>query len=67
LGSGLILFLIGGSLFSTSGAVSVSAVARGKTRIWTVETTVEFNAGEKAMPVKATPHPGPDARLRGSR
>jgi hypothetical protein len=53
----LILFLIGGSLFLYKWRVlGYPPLPEEETRIWTVETTVEFNAGDKAMPVKATLH-----------
>ncbi len=53
----LILFLIGGSLFLYKWRVlGYPLLPEDETRIWTVETTVKFDAGEKSMPVKATLH-----------
>ncbi|MDH4023029.1 MAG: UUP1 family membrane protein, partial [Gammaproteobacteria bacterium] len=53
----LILFLIGGSLFLYKWRVlGYPLLPEEETRIWTVETTVRFDAGEKSMPVKATLH-----------
>lgn len=53
----LILFLIGGSLFLYKWRVlGYPLLPEQETRIWTVETTVQFDAGEKSMPVKATLH-----------
>ncbi len=53
----LILFLIGGSLFLYKWRVlGYPLLPEDETRIWTVETTVKFDAGEKSMPVQATLH-----------
>jgi hypothetical protein len=53
----LILFLIGGSLFLYKWrGLGYPLLPEEETRIWTVETTVQFDAGEKSMPVKATLH-----------
>ncbi len=53
----LVLFLIGGSLFLYKWRVlGYPLLPEEETRIWTVETTVRFDAGEKSMPVKATLH-----------
>lgn len=53
----LVLFLIGGSLFLYKWRVlGYPVLPEEETRIWTIETTVKFDAGERSMPVKATLH-----------
>ena len=53
----LALFLIGGGLFLYKWrGLGYPLLPEEETRIWTVETTVQFDAGERAMPVKATLH-----------
>ena len=51
----LALFLIGGALFLYKWRVlGYPLLPQEETRIWTVEATIQFDAGEPAMPVKAT-------------
>ena len=51
----LALFLIGGALFLYKWRVlGYPLLPEEETRIWTVEATIQFDAGEPAMPVKAT-------------
>ena len=51
----LALFLIGGALFLYKWRVlGYPLLSQEETRIWTVEATIQFDAGEPAMPVKAT-------------
>ena len=53
----LALFLVGGALFVYKWqGLGYPLLPEEETRIWTVETTVSFDAGEKSMPVKATLH-----------
>jgi len=53
----LALFLIGGGLFLYKWRnLGYPLLPEEETRIWTVEATVQFDAGERAMPVKATLH-----------
>ena len=53
----LALFLIGGGLFLYKWrGLGYPLLPEEETRIWTVETTIQFDAGERAMPVKATLH-----------
>jgi hypothetical protein len=51
----LALFLIGSALFLYKWRVLGYPLSpQEETRIWTVEATIQFDAGERAMPVKAT-------------
>ena len=51
------LFLIGGAIFVYKWqTLGYPLLPEAQTRIWTVETTLEFNAGQQPMPVKATLH-----------
>lgn len=53
----LVLFLIGGSIFLYKWReLGYPLLPADETRIWTVETTIKFDAGERAMPLKATLH-----------
>jgi hypothetical protein len=53
----LALFLIGGGLFLYKWrGLGYPLLPEEETRIWTVEVTFQFDAGERAMPVKATLH-----------
>ncbi|MBL8200528.1 MAG: UUP1 family membrane protein [Chromatiales bacterium] len=53
----LALCLIGGSLFVYKWrGLGYPLLPDEQTRIWTVEVTFQFDAGERAMPVKATLH-----------
>lgn len=53
----LVLFLIGGGLFLYKWrGLGYPLLPEEETRIWTVEATLQFDAGERAMPVKATLH-----------
>ncbi|MBN8280920.1 MAG: inactive transglutaminase family protein [Gammaproteobacteria bacterium] len=53
----LALFLIGGGIFLYKWrGLGYPVLPEEETRIWTVEATLEFDAGERAMPVKATLH-----------
>lgn len=53
----LVLFLIGGALFLYKWRVlGYPVLPEEETRIWTVEATIHFDAGERATPVKATLH-----------
>ncbi len=56
-GFALLLFLIGGSIFLYKWRVlGYPLLPADETRIWTIETTIKFDAGERAMPLKATLH-----------
>lgn len=51
------LVLIGGAIFVYKWqTLGYPLLPEAQTRIWTVETTLEFNAGQQPMPVKATLH-----------
>lgn len=53
----LALFLIGGGLFLYKWrSLGYPLLPEEETRIWTVEVTFQFDAGERATPVKATLH-----------
>ncbi|MEO8225624.1 MAG: inactive transglutaminase family protein [Gammaproteobacteria bacterium] len=53
----LLLFLIGGALFVYKWRVlGYPLLPEDETSIWTVEVTFQFDAGERAQPVKATLH-----------
>ena len=53
----LALFLIGGGLFLYKWrGLGYPLLPEEETRIWTVEATIQFDAGERAMPVKASLH-----------
>lgn len=53
----LALFLIGGALFLYKWReLGYPLLPEEETSIWTVEATIQFDAGEKSMPVKATLH-----------
>ncbi|MCE7903134.1 MAG: hypothetical protein DYH20_10935 [Gammaproteobacteria bacterium PRO9] len=56
-GFALILFLIGGSIFLYKWrALGYPLLPADETLIWTVETTIQLDAGERALPLKATLH-----------
>ena len=65
-GFALALFLIGGGLFLYKWrGLGYPLLPEEETRIWTVEVTFDFDAGERAMPVKAvTRFTGPMRRMR---
>ena len=53
----LALFLIGGGIFVYKWrGLGYPLLPEDETRIWTVEATFQFDAGKRAMPVKATLH-----------
>jgi hypothetical protein len=53
----LALFVIGGAIFLYKwGSLGYPLLPEEETRIWTVEATFKFDAGQRSLPVKATLH-----------